>query len=161
MCSSDLESGEAETAAAEAFLTALRDSVEAGRPFEAIARAHSQDPYSAQRGGFVTDPQTRTRDLQLAGLRQQWGAVVDTLEVGEISMPAPVRLEDGSEAVHIVWLQKRTPEHTLSLEDDYSLLSQYALQDKQGRVLQDWVSDLRRSVYVDIRADEYRPPTGG
>ena len=157
----EVESGPAEVDAAEAFLTVLRDSIEAGRPFEAIAREHSQDPYSAQRGGFVADPQSRQRDLNVDGVGPLWRATLDSLDVGEISEPAPVQLLDGTEAVHIVLLQKRTPEHTLSIADDYALLSQYALQEKQNEVLEEWVADLRRSVYVDIRAEEYQPPAGG
>ena len=154
-----VEPGEAEQQAARAFLTTLRDSVVTMNvPFEAIARRHSQDPYSAQRGGFVSDPQSGQRDLQISGLGPLWRATLDTLEVGEVSAPGPVELLDGTPAYHFVLLQKRTPEHTLAIEDDYSLLSQYALQEKQNRVLGDWVADLKRSVYVDVRAPEYQPP---
>lgn len=154
----EVEPGEAEQQAARALLTTLRDSVVTGGvPFEAIARRHSQDPYSAQRGGFVSDPQSGQRDLQTEGLGPLWRATLDTLEVGEVSMPGAVELLDGTPAYHFVLLQKRTPEHTLAIEDDYSLLSQYALQEKQNRVLGEWVQDLRRSVYVDVRAPEYRP----
>ena len=153
-----IEPGEAEQEAAKAFLTTLRDSVVTTNvPFEAIARRHSQDPYSAQRGGFVSDPQSRQRDLQIDGLGPLWRATLDTLEVGEVSMPGAVELLDGTPAYHFVLLQKRTPEHTLAIEDDYALLSQYALQEKQNEVLADWVVDLKRSVYVDIRAPEYQP----
>ena len=157
----DVETGADEIADARAFLTVLRDSVLAGRPFEAIAREHSQDPYSAPRGGFVSAPETGQRDLVAAGLGPLWQATLDSLAVGEISQPGEVRLADGTEAQHIVLLQARSPEHTLSVEDDYSLLSEYALQEKQQRVLADWVGDLRREVFVDVRAEEYRPPAGG
>ncbi len=156
-----VESGEAETEAARQNLEVLRDSILLGRPFEAVAREHSQDPYSAQRGGFVADPQSRQRDLNIEGLGPLWRATLDTLDIGEISHAGEVQLLDGTPAVHIVLLQKRTHSHTLSIEDDYALLSQYALQEKQNRVLQEWVSDLRRDVYVDIKADEYQPPAGG
>ncbi|MEM0963238.1 MAG: peptidylprolyl isomerase [Bacteroidota bacterium] len=152
-----VETGESEGEAAKERLTVLRDSVLAGAPFEAIARRNSEDPFSAPRGGFVADPQTRQRDLQINGLGPLWQATLDTLEVGEISMPGEVQLLDGTQAYHIVLLQKRAPEHTLSIADDYSLLSQYALQDKQGRILEEWLADLRRMVYVEIRADEYQP----
>jgi peptidyl-prolyl cis-trans isomerase SurA len=157
-----VEAGEAEQTAAREMLSTLRDSVVThGVPFEAIARRHSEDPYSAQRGGYVSDPQSRQRDLQIEGLGPLWRATLDTLDVGEVSMPAPVELLDGTPAAHFVLLQKRTPQHTLAIEDDYALLSQYALQEKQKEVLADWVGDLRRTVYVDIRADEYQPPAGG
>lgn len=154
---------EAGVQAALAELAVLRDSIVThGVPFEAIARKHSEDPYSAPRGGFVSDPQSRQRDLQSDGLGAVWKATIDTLQVGEISMPTRATLLDDArtEVVHFVLLQKRTPPHTLAIEDDYALLSQYALQEKQNRVLADWVQELRQTVYVDIRAEEYRPLTG-
>ncbi len=159
----EVEVGEGEAAVAREFLGALRDSVQAGTPFEALARRHSEDPASAPRGGYVSVPQTRQRDLSVEGLGAEWRATLDSLAVGDVSEPAPVTLADaqGTRAFHIVLLQKRTPSHPLSIADDYSLLSQYALQEKQGEVIDDWVDGLRRTVYVDIRADKYQPPTGG
>ena len=158
-----VEVGEAEGEAAREYLSVLRDSVLAGTPFEAIARRQSEDPASAPRGGYVSVPQTRQRDLSVEGLGPEWRATIDSLEVGEISEPAPVTLADasGTRAFHIVLLQKRTPAHPLSVTDDYALLSQYALQEKQNEVLAEWIGDLRETVYVDIRAERYQPPSGG
>ena len=157
----DIPTGDREAEQARETLVVLRDSVEAGVPFEAVARRNSEDPYSAQRGGFVSDPESGQRDLNIAALGAGWKATLDTLEVGEISRPAPVKLLDGTDAYHVVLLQKRTPAHTLSVADDYALLSQYALQEKRQRVQQEWVRDLRREVYVDVRAERYEPPSGG
>lgn len=151
----------AETRARDELL-AIRDSVlNHNVAFEAMARRHSQDEYSSARGGFVSDPRTGERDLRLDALGPQWTAVVNTLQVGEISEPSTVRLLDGStEAVHIVLLQKRTPPHALSVEQDYALLSNYALNDKRSRVFSEWVGRLQRDVYVDIRSSRYVPETG-
>lgn len=157
----EVPTGSDEVAQAREFLTTLRDSVEAGVPFEALARRHSEDPYSAQRGGFVSDPQSGTRDLSVEGLGAQWKATLDSLDVGDLSEPTEVSLIDGTEAVHIVLLQKRTPSHQLSIADDYTLLSQYALQEKRQAEMQEWIGDLRRQVYVDIRADQYQPAAEG
>lgn len=137
-------------------LSTLRDSVTTmGVPFEAIAKRHSEDPMSKARSGYVTDPRTGERDLRTEALGPQWQATLDTLQVGQVSRPAPVQLLDGTDAYHIVLLQKRTEPHTLSVENDYLLLSEYALQEKQQRILSTWVRRLRRDVYVDIRSDRY------
>lgn len=143
--------------AAVAELAVLRDSVVAhGVPFEALARRHSDDPYSSSRGGYVVDLRTGERDLRLEALGPLWAATIDTMEVGEISAPAPVELLDGARAYHIVLLQRKTPPHALSLETDYALLAQYALQDKRQRELTAWLRELRGDVYVDVRTDRYR-----
>ncbi|MEM1054105.1 MAG: peptidylprolyl isomerase [Bacteroidota bacterium] len=142
-------------------LTALRDSVlNQNVTFEALASRHSEDPLSATRGGFVSDPRTGERDLRLDALGPQWTSVVEGLEVGEISEPSEIRLLDGTtDALHIVLLQKRTPPHELAVETDYALLSNYALNDKRREVFDQWVSRLQRDVYVDIRSDRYVPET--
>jgi peptidyl-prolyl cis-trans isomerase SurA len=144
---------------ARSLLQSLRDSVvTSGVPFEAIARRHSQDPYSASRGGFVSDPRTGERDLRLDALGELWKATVDTMTVGEVSAVAPVQLLDQTDVLHFVLLQKRTPAHPLSLDTDYALLADYTLQEKRQEALREWVDGLRRSTYVDLRAgDRYVP----
>ena len=154
-------SGDAAELAREELLT-LRDSIVTHNvPFESIARRHSEDELSATRGGYVSDPRTLDRDLRLDALGPQWKETLDTLKVGEVSGPAPVRLLDdaGTQALHIVLLQKRTPPHPLSVQTDYALLSQYALNDKRREVFNEWVRRLQRDVYVDIRAERYEPET--
>lgn len=148
-------------AAAIAALTVLRDSVVVhGVAFEAIAKRHSEDPYTAGRGGVLADLRTGDRDLQPNLLGPLWQSTLDTLGVGEVSAPAEVALADDTRAWHLVLLQRRTPPHRLSPETDYALLSDYALRDKQNRVLDEWLRDLRRTVYVEIKTDRYRPEAG-
>ena len=145
-----------ETGVAFEELSVLRDSILTHNvPFEAIARRHSEDAFSAYRGGFVADPRTRERDLRLEALGEGWKSNVDTLEIGEISEPSEIELLDGTKAVHVVLLQKRTPAHPLSPDIDYVILSDYALQDKRQEVFAEWVRRLRRDVYVDVRSDRY------
>ncbi len=143
-------------------LMMLRDSVLThGVAFEGIARRHSDDPLSAARGGFVSDPRTGERDIRLEALGAQWQGTVDSLKVGDLSNPGSVRLLDGAgtQALHVVLLQKRTPPHELSVETDYALLSQYALNDKRREVFEQWLTRLQRDVYVDIRSARYIAPT--
>ena len=54
-------------------------------------------------------------------------------------------------AYHIVLLQKRTPEHEVDLQTDYQRIEQLALQDKQNRILGEWLDELRQSVYIEFR----------
>src|SRR5690606_42111516 len=79
-----VDADDLDPADAIAALTVLRDSVVVhGVPFEAIARRHSEDPYSAGRGGYLAD-EAGSRDLQLDLLGQDWQATLDTLDVGEV-----------------------------------------------------------------------------
>ena len=139
------------------FLNTIRDSILTYEiPFAVMAKRHSEEELSAQLGGRVVDPRTGERDLVLESLGPLWQNVLDTLEVGEISMPARVELENDRQAYHIVSLQRRTPSHTVSLDTDYERIEQYALQEKQQRIIQKWYEQLRQDVYVDLRGKAER-----
>ncbi|MBE2185230.1 MAG: peptidylprolyl isomerase [Rhodothermales bacterium] len=146
-----ISSGGVNPAPLIAYLNTVRDSLLAGAPFERLARTHSQDSSSSVIGGRVVDPQSGQRDLVLAALGPQWTTVVDTMREGQISRPARVDLLDGSPAYHIVLLQKRTPEHRVSVESDYNEIMAQALREKQFIDLDAYVQRLRHEVYVEYR----------
>lgn len=146
-----ISSGGVNPAPLVAYLNTVRDSLIAGAPFERLARTHSQDSSSSVIGGRVVDPQTGQRDLVLTALGPQWSAVVDTMSEGEISRPTRVDLLDGSPAYHIILLQKRTPEHRVSVESDYNEIMAQALREKQYTDMDAYVQRLRREVYVEYR----------
>jgi peptidyl-prolyl cis-trans isomerase SurA len=142
-----------------ATLEMVRDSVvTGGASFALLAKEFSEDEVTAARGGNVVVPQTGDRDLRYEALNPTWHATIDTLTVGEISEPAPVELLDGRRAYHIVRLQKRTPAHVMALGQDYPLIEEFALQEKRQRVMDEWVRELRDSVYVSIKDEALRPP---
>ena len=88
-------------------------------------------------------------------------ALTQGIATRSVTPPAPVELLDGSRAFHIVVLQRKTDPHQLSLEDDFVLLSQYALQNKRERERADWLGDLRERTFVEIRTDRYTPAARG
>lgn len=135
-----------------AFLNTLRDSMATtGVPFELIAKRHSEEQSSAMIGGRVMDPRTGERDLFVEALGPDWKQVLDTLEVGEVSLPSEVELLNDRRAYHIVLLQRRIPEHRWDIETDYERIEQYALQEKRARILDQWLDRLREQVYIDLR----------
>ena len=135
-----------------AFLTAVRDSaLHLDVPFERLAKLHSQEESSAQLGGRVVDPRTGERDLVRENLGPLWLATLDTLEIGEISRPTPVQVENPRQAYHIVQLVLSQEEHIVSLETDYDRIEQFALQEKRALWMQDYIDTLREEIYVDLR----------
>lgn len=134
------------------YLEIVRDSlVNQKMPFELMARRHSEEPMSAIRGGRVVDPSSLSRDLPLQALGASWRTTIDQLKEGEMSEPTRVELLDGSEAYHILLLQSRIPSHRVDIITDYERIQQIALQDKQQRVLNEWIVDLRKDVYIEVR----------
>ncbi len=150
-----IDASQTDPSAALATLSVVRDSVLAGGSFPRLAKAFSEDETSAARGGNVTVPQTGERDLRYEALSPAWHAAIDTLEIGEVSRPAEVDLLDGRDAYHIVLLQKRTPAHAMTLETDYPLIEEFALQEKRQREMAEWIAELRDDVYIAIKDEQF------
>ena len=133
-------------------LEVVRDSVSNHNlPFELAAKRHSEEPTSARRGGYVADPRTDERDLVLEALGPHWQRTVNKLEIDEISEADEFELLDGQRAWHIVLLQARMAEHSVSLQTDYSRIEQLVLQEKRQIERDAWVRGLRRTVHIDLR----------
>lgn len=136
---------------ANAFLKQLRDSILTHKvPFEAIAKRHSQDPSSAPFGGYVINPQSGARDLNIAALSPSWKRALAKISTGQLSEPEVTELSDGRKAWHIVLIQKKTPSHKLNLNDDYQTIEDVALQSKQEQVLQRLIVRLRQQTYIRL-----------
>lgn len=133
-------------------LNILRDSVLVnGASFAKLAREHSDETVSAADGGRVSDPRSGNRSLSVEALGPLWRSTLLTLEPGDISEPSEVKLDDGRTAYHIVKLQDRTPAHTVGLDTDYELISGFALREKQARVLDDWLTELKKDVFIELK----------
>ncbi|PSQ73999.1 MAG: peptidylprolyl isomerase [Bacteroidetes bacterium QH_6_64_77] len=135
------------------YLSAVRDTLlnNENVPFELMARRHSEDDRTAENGGRVTDPQSGTRDLVLDRLGPSWKRTIKKLEPGDISTPTKVQLLNGDEAYHIVRLERRVPAHRANLKQDYERIRQFALREKRNRKMDEWSSQLKEEIYVDIR----------
>jgi len=135
-------------------LETLRDSIlTGGASFEALAREESQEDLSKAQGGRVTDPASGERNLYLEALGGLWQRTLAELEVGDLSEPSEVILLDGRRAWHVVRLDDRILSHRVDIQTDYELIEQRALQDKQIRIMEAWMEELRETVYIDYRGE--------
>jgi peptidyl-prolyl cis-trans isomerase SurA len=130
---------------------AVRDSLEiirqralVGEDFGKLASEFSDDPETKTFGGALG--RIRLEDL---GTEQR--SVVDSLKPGEISAPIQIAYPNGRTGFQIVKLVRQIPSHNVNLQEDYRDLEATAGQWKQMRDFQRWLSNARKSVYVDIR----------
>lgn len=136
-------------------LNALRDSVlNHDKSFAELARTHSEDKETASLGGKIYDRQTGNRLISLDQLEPALYRIVLLLdETGEISEPRSYNPNDPNvnRAFRIVRLDNHVPQHRANLEDDFDRIRQIALQQKQSRIMQKWIDDLRNEVYVEFK----------
>ncbi len=158
------EAGLDEQAAID-FLEAVKDSVQNhGMNFREMARKHSDDEFTRDMGGRISDPQTGQRRLALDDLDAALYRVVLLLEeVGDISEPRSFnpRNENQDRAFRIVRLDEHIPEHIANLEQSYDQIRNIALQQKQMRHFRKFLEDMRDEVYIEYKIDvpeRYREP---
>lgn len=137
-------------------LTAIRDSLiqDPEYKFSDFAKRNSEDPSTSKSGGKLVDPQTGERLIALTRLDASlYRTVLLMDEVGQISEPKSFTLSDGSEdkGYRIIRLDKIIPEHRADFDIDYERLKSITLQQKQGRVYDEWLKELRDEFYVEYR----------
>lgn len=140
-----IERDRASDTTAYQLLDSLRTRVLAGESFAELAKRYSEDKESNAIGGTLGT-------LELQNLDQAWYETVNSLKPGEIS--SPQRLTVGNTyGYHIVWLKRRTPPHPMSLESDYRKIEAIALNYKRTRDYQQWMDELRKSIYWESRLE--------
>jgi peptidyl-prolyl cis-trans isomerase SurA len=119
-------------------LADVRDRLRLGEPFERLARAISQDPGSAPKGGEL--------DWAFPGdLVPEFERALAQLRPGELS--PPVRTMFG---LHLVELLERKRE-PLS-EERFRLAARLALRDRKlSEAVNDWMREVRANSYVEIK----------
>lgn len=139
-------------------LEAIRDSVQTYEmSFADMARRHSEDPNTAPTGGRLLDSQTGQRRLVVDELDPSlYRAIVNLDEVGDISDPIRYTVGSGQNrqiAFRIIRLNNRIPEHIANMEQDFDIIRNFALQEKQLDVMNRWLAELRDEIFIEYRID--------
>lgn len=127
------------------FLTDVRDSIirKIGT-FSEFAKKYSEDNDSAPFGGELGTFFINQLDKQLLD-------VVSKLKEGEISFPRRVEYSDGNYGYHIVYLERRIPQHLANLELDYNEIKKLADDYKKQNKYREWIESLKEKIYWEVR----------
>ncbi len=136
-------------------LDSVYNLVEGGTiSFEEAIQKYSDDP-GKNSGGMVINPYTGATKYEMDQLEPQLSFAINRLEVGQISKPIPTQTEEGKEAFRLVKLVSRTEPHRANLEDDYNVIQEWALRQKQQVELIDWVDKNLDNAYIMV-IDDYK-----
>lgn len=128
-------------AEAEERLGQLRERIEAGDAFTDLARAHSEDPASAAKGGDLgwINPQDMVPAFQ---------EVMERLDPGQISQP--FRTQFGWHIVQV--MERRAHDDTEELR---RLNAKEEIRERKAEEeLQSWLRQLRDEAYVQLRLED-------
>lgn len=133
--------------------------------FEAAVRLHSMDLETNQNEGLVFnsfdakmmfDTKYASPKFMKDALQPDDYAALSSIKVGEVSSPyATMDISDGSTIYKIVRLNEIIPTHYANLNEDYEIIADFALQDKQNRAVDKWIDKTIRNMYIWI-SPEYR-----
>ncbi len=137
-----LGTGESDEKATYDKAIEIRNRALAGEDFGELAKAYSDDQSTKEEGGDLG--WLPVEELQIEAFKN----VVDTLKEGEISMPFKTQF-----GFHIVKLEGRQEEREISLDNDYEQIREWALNAKRQKVLNSWVEELKKEIYIEIKED--------
>ncbi|HMS64257.1 MAG TPA: peptidylprolyl isomerase [Ignavibacteria bacterium] len=126
------------------FLKNVKDSIVSGKiTFEAASLQYSQDPNSKEKGGYIG--RVPSEKLDSATI-----VVMRSLEPGQISDPVRFGndMKYGYEIFKVIAI---FPPHRFNLTDDYERIKGFAQSFKENKEMEDWINEIRESVYVDIK----------
>ncbi|MGA3285921.1 MAG: peptidylprolyl isomerase [Bacteroidota bacterium] len=138
-----IDKGPASDSATVDTLRALRERVLKGESFAELASKYSEDEDTKSVGG---DLGTLTVDQ----LQPDFAGQIKNTKAGEISEPQRT-VVGASYGFHIIWMRKRTLPHAINVQDDYKRIEQLALYMKRNKLNAEWLDELKKTIYVDIR----------
>jgi peptidyl-prolyl cis-trans isomerase SurA len=138
-----IQQGPESDSAAVEQLRLLRGRALKGESFAELARKYSEDEETKSIGGDLGR-------VAVDQLEEAFAGVVKNLKEGEITEPhrVPVRASYGYQ---IIYVRRRVAAHAMNLQDDYKRVEQMALFVKRNRLNTEWVEELKRSIYWEIR----------
>ena len=127
------------------FLSNIRDSiVNKTNSFAYYAKKYSEDKESGAFGGELGT-------FYISQLDKTISDAISTMKEGEISFPKRIDLGGGNYGYHIIYLEKRIPQHPASLKEDFNELQKLADQNKKQKEYQEWIKELKKKIYWNVR----------
>jgi peptidyl-prolyl cis-trans isomerase SurA len=121
--------------------------------FEAV-KQFSEDEFSKGNGGRVLNYETGGTVMEPQQMDPYLFKLVENLNEGQYSEPEPFQMQDGSFAFRLVKVDSKVPPHEANLAQDYSKIFEAAKEEKEQRILEQWVKRRAKKAYVFI-ADDY------
>ena len=133
-------------------LDSISDLIRNGKmTFEQAVVYFSQDKNSVMNAGLMLNDKTGTSKFEYQDLPQEIGRVVYNMNVGEISKPfTMINPATNKEAVAIVKVKSKTPNHKANLTDDFQILRAMYESQKKAEFITEWIAKKQKETYISI-----------
>ena len=126
------------------FLNKVKDSIISGQiTFEEAAKKNSQDAEPNKKGGYLGF-------ISIDKLDSNYVSEIKSLQLGEISKPLRVG-DDNNYGYELIKVKSKNEPHKVTLETDFEKIKRYATALKENKKYEEWIEELKKSIYVDIK----------
>jgi peptidyl-prolyl cis-trans isomerase SurA len=134
-------------------LDSVRSKIIAGTiSFNAAASKYSDDEAAKFSGAYITNRDGSTF-VPIDALDKDMVGMLSKMKVGDYSQPTLYIDEQGKKGIRIVYLKYRSEPHRMNLHDDYSKISNYALEEKKSKAMEKWLAVKLPTYFVDVNTD--------
>jgi peptidyl-prolyl cis-trans isomerase SurA len=131
-------------------LDTIRSKVIAGTiGFNEAASKYSDDEAAKFSGPFVLN-RDGSSYVTIDQLDKDMVAAISKMKIGDFSQPVAFTSEQGKKGARIIYLKSRSEPHRMNLQDDYSKISQMALEEKKGLTLDKWLKARIPTYYIMV-----------
>jgi peptidyl-prolyl cis-trans isomerase SurA len=132
-------------------LDSLRTVIKADSiKFDMAAKRYSEDTKTSVNGGLIVNPQTMAATFELDQLPTKDYYMIRNMDVGDMTEPYESTDHNNKTCYKILLLKSRTEPHRANLKQDYLLLQNMALSQKNQEVMRDWYAEKRATTYIRI-----------
>ena len=124
----------------------IKEKVLSGeKSFREMAVMYSQDKNAQRDSGYIGKVALTAQNFDSLEI-----ATLKNMNPGDIT--DPIREGDEDNYSYVIYRVKdKIPEHKLSLDTDYKTIENDAQNYKEQKELNDWLDEIRKSIYVDIK----------
>ncbi len=117
--------------------------------FNAAAAKFSDDESAKFMGPCITSRDGSTF-VTIDMLDKDMVGMLDAMKPGDLSKATPYTDEQQKSGVRIVLLKSKSQPHRMNLHDDYSKISQMALEEKKAKAMEKWLKGILPTYFIQV-----------
>ncbi len=131
-------------------LDTVRSKIIAGTiGFNAAATKYSDDEAAKYAGPCITN-RDGSPYVTIDALDKDMVTMLGKMKPGQYSQPTAFTDEQGKKGVRIVYLKSRSEPHRMNMQDDYSRISQFALEEKKAKAMEKWMGVKLPTYFINV-----------
>jgi peptidyl-prolyl cis-trans isomerase SurA len=117
--------------------------------FKEAVGNYSEDD-SKNNDGLLLNPKTMSSMYSLEDMPSDLSFSLKGLEEGNVSSVLKFQMNDGNYAYRILKVNRKIDSHQANLKDDYSIIKDFAINEKKQELLLNWAQKIINNTFIKI-----------